>query len=120
MAGCRASLLLYLYLSSLDFHGNTSPGKHRSRVQDNGLRTVRAGSVNLCIGICRLAAFLGPLSEIYGRKIILQLTNLFYIVFNITCGILKSTGQMIAFRFLAGLGGSAPLAVCQDLFIIRG
>lgn len=63
--------------------------------------------------------FLGPLSEIYGRKIILQLTNLFYIIFNVACSVSKSTGQMIAFRFLAGLGGSAPLAVCEGLFVIQ-
>jgi MFS family permease len=64
--------------------------------------------------------FLGPLSEIYGRKIVLQLTNLFYIVFNIACGVSKSTGQMIAFRFLAGLGGSAPLAVCKNPLAVSG
>lgn len=63
--------------------------------------------------------FLGPLSEIYGRKIILQLTNLFYIVFNVACGVSKSTGQMIVFRFLSGLGGSAPLAVWNNPFIIQ-
>lgn len=64
--------------------------------------------------------FLGPLSEIYGRKIVLQLTNLFYIAFNITCAVSTSTGQMIAFRFLAGLGGSAPLAVCKNPFAVSG
>lgn len=55
--------------------------------------------------------FLGPLSEIYGRVPVLQLSNLFYLVFNIACGVSRSKGQMIAFRFLSGLGGSAPLAV---------
>lgn len=55
--------------------------------------------------------FLGPLSEIYGRVIVLQLANLFFLVFNIACGVCQSKGQMIAFRFLSGLGGSAPLAV---------
>jgi MFS family permease len=59
--------------------------------------------------------FLGPLSEINGRVIILQLANLFYLAFNIGCGFAKTKGQLIAFRFLAGLGGSAPLAVC-DIF----
>lgn len=54
---------------------------------------------------------LGPLSETYGRVIVLQLANLFYLVFNIACGVSRSKGQMIAFRFLSGLGGSAPLAV---------
>lgn len=55
--------------------------------------------------------FLGPLSEIYGRVIVLQLANLVYLVFNIACGVAQSKGQLIAFRFLAGLGGSAPLAI---------
>lgn len=55
--------------------------------------------------------FMGPLSEIYGRVPVLQLSNLFYLVFNIACGASKSKGQLIAFRFLSGLGGSAPLAV---------
>ncbi|KAE8411492.1 major facilitator superfamily domain-containing protein [Aspergillus pseudocaelatus] len=64
--------------------------------------------------------FLGPLSEIYGRVPVLQLANLVYLVFNVVGGVAKSKGEMIAFRFLAGLGGSAPLAigggVLSDLF----
>ncbi|KAK4693464.1 hypothetical protein P7C71_g3938, partial [Lecanoromycetidae sp. Uapishka_2] len=55
--------------------------------------------------------FLGPLSEIYGRVPVLQLSNLFYLVFNLACGASKNKGEMIAFRFLSGLGGSAPLAL---------
>ena len=55
--------------------------------------------------------FLGPLSEIYGRAPVLQLANLFYLVFNTACGAANSTTQMAVFRFLAGLGGSAPLSV---------
>lgn len=55
--------------------------------------------------------FLGPLSEVYGRTIILQLSNLFFLVFNIACGVCQSKGQLTVFRFLSGLGGSAPLAV---------
>lgn len=64
--------------------------------------------------------FLGPLSELYGRVYVLQLANLFYLAFNLGCGFAQTKGQMIAFRFLAGLGGSAPLAigggVLGDLF----
>lgn len=58
--------------------------------------------------------FLGPLSEIYGRVIVLQLANLFFLVFNIACGVCQTKEQMIVFRFLAGLGGSAPLAVSSS------
>ncbi|KAF8855353.1 MFS multidrug transporter-like protein [Acephala macrosclerotiorum] len=64
--------------------------------------------------------FLGPLSEMYGRVIILQGANLIYLFFNLACGLAQSKGQLIAFRFLSGLGGSAPLAigggVLSDLF----
>ncbi|KAL4865826.1 hypothetical protein BDV12DRAFT_145095 [Aspergillus spectabilis] len=55
--------------------------------------------------------FLGPLSEIYGRVIVLQLSNLFYLIFNIACAVSQTKTQMIVFRFFSGLGGSAPLAV---------
>ncbi|EKD21743.1 uncharacterized protein L3040_004966 [Drepanopeziza brunnea f. sp. 'multigermtubi'] len=63
---------------------------------------------------------LGPLSELYGRIIILQSANLFYLFFNLGCGLAQTKQQLIAFRFLSGLGGSAPLAigggVLSDLF----
>ncbi|KAH8591091.1 major facilitator superfamily domain-containing protein [Bisporella sp. PMI_857] len=55
--------------------------------------------------------FLGPLSEVYGRKIVLQLANVSFLAFNAACGASRSTGQLIAFRFLARLSGSAPMAV---------
>ncbi|KAK1972477.1 MFS general substrate transporter [Colletotrichum sublineola] len=62
----------------------------------------------------------GPLSELYGRVIVLQLTNILYMCFNLGCGLARTKGQIIAFRFFAGLGGSAPLAigggVLADLF----
>jgi multidrug resistance protein len=65
--------------------------------------------------------FLGPLSEMYGRVYVLQASNLFYLFFNLGCGLAQTKAQMIIFRFLAGLGGSAPLAlgggVLSDLFM---
>ncbi len=33
------------------------------------------------------------------------------IAWNLGCGFAQNESQLIAFRFLAGLGGSAPLAV---------
>ncbi|OWP06451.1 MFS multidrug transporter [Marssonina coronariae] len=62
----------------------------------------------------------GPLSEMYGRVIVLQLGNLLYLFFNLGCGLARTKEQLVAFRFLSGLGGSAPLAigggVLSDLF----
>jgi MFS family permease len=55
--------------------------------------------------------FLGPMSEVFGRIPVLQLSNLFYLVWNLACGFARNGPEMLAFRFLAGLGGSAPLAI---------
>ncbi|KII86228.1 hypothetical protein PLICRDRAFT_114364 [Plicaturopsis crispa FD-325 SS-3] len=55
--------------------------------------------------------FLGPLSEIFGRSMVLQYSNLWYFAWNLGCGFAKTESQYIAFRFLAGLGGSAPLSI---------
>ncbi|VUC29996.1 unnamed protein product [Clonostachys rosea] len=64
--------------------------------------------------------FLGPLSEVYGRTIVLQVSNIMFLAFNIGCGLATSKTQMLIFRFLSGIGGSAPLAigggVLSDLF----
>ena len=55
--------------------------------------------------------FLGPFSEVFGRVYVLQLANLFYLIFNSAAGWSTNKSEMIAFRFLSGLGGSAPLAI---------
>jgi MFS family permease len=57
---------------------------------------------------------LAPLSEMYGRVVILQSANMVYLIFNTVCGFATSREQMLAFRFLSGLGGSAPQAVCMS------
>ncbi|KAF7364751.1 MFS polyamine transporter [Mycena venus] len=55
--------------------------------------------------------FLGPMSEIFGRNRIIQGANLWYLFWNLGCGFAQNTGQLLAFRFISGLGGSAPMAV---------
>ncbi|KAF8430462.1 MFS polyamine transporter [Boletus edulis BED1] len=50
-------------------------------------------------------------NEIYGRSRVLQLANLWYLVWNLVCGFAQNEPQLLGFRFLAGLGGSAPLAI---------
>ncbi|MCJ1432423.1 hypothetical protein MMC27_001779 [Xylographa pallens] len=54
---------------------------------------------------------IGPLSEIHGRVLVLQLSNLFYLIANTACGFAESASYLTAFRFLAGLGGSAPYTI---------
>lgn len=71
------------------------------------LRTSADGALAYAVG----PLILGPLSELYGRVIVLQLANLFYLFFNLGCGLSQTSSQLIAFRFLSGFGGSAALAV---------
>ncbi|XEV04776.1 hypothetical protein FSHL1_010063 [Fusarium sambucinum] len=54
---------------------------------------------------------LAPLSEMFGRVVVLQSANMFYLVFNTVCGFSQTKQQMLVFRFLSGLGGSAPQAL---------
>ncbi|KAJ2917549.1 hypothetical protein MD484_g2881, partial [Candolleomyces efflorescens] len=62
----------------------------------------------------------GPLSEIYGRSRVIKFSNLFYLVWNLACGFSTNAPQLLVFRFLSGIGGSAPLsvggAVMGDIF----
>lgn len=60
MVSRRARVLLHLYFSSFIYHCGTDLGEHRNGVQDNGLRIVRADSVNFCVGICSWTAFSWP------------------------------------------------------------
>jgi len=60
----------------------------------------------------------GPLSEVFGRVCVLQAANLIYLLFNTVCGFAKTKQQMMAFRFLSGIGGSAPQAVSQSFLRI--
>ncbi|EJC99411.1 MFS polyamine transporter [Fomitiporia mediterranea MF3/22] len=55
--------------------------------------------------------FLGPLSEMYGRSRVLQIANIWYLIWNTACGGAQNTAELVVFRFLAGLGGSAPLSI---------
>ncbi|CEH13727.1 Synaptic vesicle transporter SVOP and related transporters (major facilitator superfamily) [Ceraceosorus bombacis] len=55
--------------------------------------------------------FLAPLSEMFGRKLVLQFSNAFFIALTVACAVAPSASSLTAFRFLAGLGGSAPLVI---------
>ncbi|RGP81625.1 hypothetical protein FLONG3_225 [Fusarium longipes] len=50
-----------------------------------------------------------PLSEIYGRKIVYHCCNVGFIVFVIACAKAPTLSSLIAFRFLSGTFGSAPI-----------
>ncbi|EIW85582.1 MFS polyamine transporter [Coniophora puteana RWD-64-598 SS2] len=55
--------------------------------------------------------FIGPLSEIFGRSRVLQLSNLWFLAWNLGSSFAQSQTQLLVFRFLSGLGGGAPLSI---------
>ncbi|KAF2193839.1 MFS general substrate transporter [Zopfia rhizophila CBS 207.26] len=55
--------------------------------------------------------FLAPLSEMYGRTIILHTGNFVLVAFSIGGGFAQTPAQLSVCRFCAGLGGSSGLAV---------
>ncbi|KAK7062635.1 hypothetical protein VNI00_000123 [Paramarasmius palmivorus] len=76
---------------------------------------IQPGSImeNMTLSIFVLAYALGPLiwgplSELFGRLIILQVSNIWFLVFNTLSGFSRTPTQMLVFRFLAGFGGAAP------------
>jgi multidrug resistance protein len=54
---------------------------------------------------------LAPLSEIYGRYWVYTINNVLFTLFAIACALSKSLNQLIAFRFLNGIAGVAPLTI---------
>ncbi|PHH85047.1 hypothetical protein CDD83_985 [Cordyceps sp. RAO-2017] len=80
--------------------------------------------VYLCPRIRPGALGLGPPLGATRGVIIIQISNVVFLLFNLGCGLARTEGQMIAFRFLAGIGGSAPLAIGgglpSDLFSDEG
>lgn len=113
-----------------------------SMARDLGITSEIESSLVLSIFVLAYAVgplFLGPFSEgkchiqgciycsdsvannsVYGRVKVIQISNMFYLAWNLGCGFAQNKGEMMAFRFLAGLGGSAPLAigggVLSDIF----
>jgi hypothetical protein len=53
--------------------------------------------------------FIAPLSEIYGRKHVLGISNAFFCSWQVGCAAAPNVAALIVFRFLSGVGGAACL-----------
>ncbi|EXJ78937.1 hypothetical protein A1O3_08437 [Capronia epimyces CBS 606.96] len=66
---------------------------------------------------------LAPLSEIYGRRIVLCGANCVFVVWQLGCALAPNISALIVFRFFAGIGGSGCLTlgagVIADLFDVE-
>jgi multidrug resistance protein len=55
--------------------------------------------------------FLAPLSELYGRVIIYNVTNVLFLGFTIMCAISQNESMLLAARFLSGFAGVATITI---------
>ncbi|KAI9650700.1 hypothetical protein NHQ30_000722 [Ciborinia camelliae] len=66
------------------------------------------------------ALLTSPLSEIFGRAPVYNVTNTIFVVFSIASGLSTSPGMLIGFRFLNGMGDasiSLNSSIAGDLFV---
>ncbi|KAL8725729.1 MAG: hypothetical protein Q9166_007179 [cf. Caloplaca sp. 2 TL-2023] len=54
---------------------------------------------------------LSPSSELWGRNIVFNVTNVLFVVFTVACALSTSLPMLTGFRFLAGCAGSAALTI---------
>jgi multidrug resistance protein len=60
--------------------------------------------------------FFSPLSETYGRKIIMILTFAIYTAFALGCALAPSWAGLIVMRLLAGVGASTPISIIGGIY----
>ncbi|KAJ5158045.1 Major facilitator superfamily domain general substrate transporter [Penicillium coprophilum] len=63
------------------------------------------------IGFAIGPLIVAPLSELYGRAIIYHVTNVIFLGVTIGCALSTNVGMFLAFRFISGCAGVAPLAL---------
>ncbi|VVT58596.1 uncharacterized protein SAPINGB_P006288 [Magnusiomyces paraingens] len=72
----------------------------------------------LAWAICPL--FVAPLSEVFGRRVVLNIAIVLMTIFNMACALSQNIAQLLVFRFLAGCAGAPPLSIgagtMADLF----
>lgn len=75
------------------------------------------------IGVCFGQMLCGPLLDRFGRRIVLIIGLLAYLVASIGCALSTSIEMLIVFRFFQALGGCvgmvAPRAIVRDLFPVN-
>lgn len=96
-----------------------------SYTADFGITDLTMGSMPVSIFLLGYAVgplFLSPLSEIYGRNIVLLGANAVFCIWLIGCALAPSLDTLIFFRFMSGVGGSACQtiggAVIADMFVV--
>lgn len=54
---------------------------------------------------------IAPMSELYGRVIVYNVCNTFFLLFSIACAVANSLSSLIVFRLFAGIAASCPITL---------
>lgn len=54
---------------------------------------------------------IAPMSELYGRVIVYNVCNTFFLIFSIACAVANSLNSLIVFRLFAGIAASCPMTL---------
>ncbi|KAI0469304.1 MFS general substrate transporter [Xylaria cf. heliscus] len=65
----------------------------------------------ILVGVGLSPLLLAPLSEVYGRKPVLLIASIFFIIWNTACGASTTLGHLLAFRLLSGFSASVADAL---------
>ena len=91
-----------------------------------GISSKTIGTLMISIYVLGYAVgplFLAPLSEMYGRKLVINISSCFFTAFLIGCSFAPDMSSLIVMRLLAGIGGSAIMtivsAVIGDVFRVH-
>ncbi|EFR01508.1 fluconazole resistance protein 1 [Nannizzia gypsea CBS 118893] len=109
------NIILVAYITFVTSYGSTilAPGVP-ALLQEFGVTNNSLASFVVSIyilGFCVGPLFLAPLSELYGRLPIIQLSNVFFLVFSIACAVSTNIGMFIFFRLMQGISACPPLTL---------
>lgn len=62
-------------------------------------------------GYCFGPFLIAPLSEMYGRQYVYNVSNILYVIWTVCCAVAPEIGSLAVFRFLAGFAGNCPLTI---------
>lgn len=83
--------------------------------QTTDLELVLPVSIYL-VGFVLGPSFLGPMSEVKGRRPVLLATFILYNIFTLACALAPSFPALLVFRLLSGTSAAAPVAIIGGVY----
>ncbi|XWW97104.1 hypothetical protein V2A60_005085 [Cordyceps javanica] len=122
----RVTVVLGAYAFFAPFASTIFAPSLESVMEDLGETSPVRGALQIGIFLIAFALapiFLAPLTERYGRRVVITCGNIIFIVFCLGGGFARSTGQLAVCRFFSGVGGSSSLSayggVLADLWGLK-